>query len=403
MTELLQTRFGAGTKRGNTNSAARESGSANLAAAAEEQAHTPHDPHTLLVLTWFRWICGPRPEIVVAMSRYSSDVVSAASLDRLTIERLAAISNATQALEAPAAVPFQADSLWLELLHGWDGRRVDVLALAVDDEEVVGWGTARFSYWDNPTIAEFSLDVHPRHQRRGLGTLLLELLRRCSAERGRERLDGYGWAGASSEQFLPTRGFRVAQRAVQRRIEPASVDWWNIDLLLTSATRMSEAYELVPLVGRTPPDMVDNLVDVWAAINDAPLDDLQADPDEFSAARLHAFDSAMAARRQEVYRFLARRREDGAWAGHTVVCVDRHRPGVAFQEDTTVVSSHRGHRLGIRLKTAMLQWLRDVEPGLTTIDTWNAMSNTHMIAVNDAIGCRVVNHGIAWQTDTEPR
>jgi GNAT superfamily N-acetyltransferase len=195
----------------------------------------------------------------------------------------------------------------------------------------------------------------------------------------------------------------VVQRGIQLRIDPATVDWSDIERLVTDATKMSEPYELVPLVGGTPPDMVDDLVDVWAAINDAPLDDLQAEPDEFSAARLHAFDFAMAARGQEVYRFLARRLHDGAWAGHTVVCVDRHRPGVAFQEDTTVVASHRGHRLGIRLKTAMLQWLHEAEPGLTTIDTWNAVSNRHMIAVNDAIGCRVVHQGIVWQTYTERR
>ncbi len=46
--------FGAGTKsRAARTSAARESGSANLAAAAEEQARTQHDPHTLLVLMGF--------------------------------------------------------------------------------------------------------------------------------------------------------------------------------------------------------------------------------------------------------------------------------------------------------------------------------------------------------------
>ena len=106
---------------------------------------------------------------------------------------------------------------------------------------------------------------------------------------------------------------------------PGEADWPETDLLLKNAEQISAAYELIPLVGPTPADMVNDLVDVWAAINDAPLDQIQADPEEFSAARLLAFDSAMAARAQEVYRLLARRREDGAWAGHTVVCVDRHR------------------------------------------------------------------------------
>jgi ribosomal protein S18 acetylase RimI-like enzyme len=149
----------------------------------------------------FRWNCGPRTEIVGAMSRYRSEVVSAAPLDRPTAERLTAISNATQAVDAPAAVPFQADSLRLELLHGWDDRQVDVLALARDGEKVVGWGTARFLYWDNPTVAELTLDVHPDYQRRGIGTELLELLRRSSAERGGRdsmRTGGPGPAASSS-------------------------------------------------------------------------------------------------------------------------------------------------------------------------------------------------------------
>ena len=85
------------------------------------------------------------------MSRLHSEVVTVASLDRPTAEGLTAISNATQAIDAPAAVPFQADSLRLELVHGWDDRQVDVLGLARDGETVAGWGTARFSYWDNPT------------------------------------------------------------------------------------------------------------------------------------------------------------------------------------------------------------------------------------------------------------
>ncbi|MBA2697351.1 MAG: hypothetical protein H0U61_01080, partial [Nocardioidaceae bacterium] len=78
-------------------------------------------------------------------------------------------------------------------------------------------------------------------------------------------------------------------------------------------------------------------------------------------------------------------------------CVDESRPGVAMQEDTTVVGSHRGHRLGMLLKATMLLWMRDANSGLETIDTWNAESNTHMIAINDALGCTVNAHGAALQ------
>ncbi len=62
-----------------------------------------------------------------------------------------------------------------------------------------------------------------------------------------------------------------------------------------------------------------------------------------------------------------------------------------------MVAAHRGHRLGMWLKASMLLWMRDLRPELTTIDTWNATSNTHMIAVNEALGCEVSQLGVAMQ------
>jgi GNAT superfamily N-acetyltransferase len=53
---------------------------------------------------------------------------------------------------------------------------------------------------------------------------------------------------------------------------------------------------------------------------------------------------------------------------------------------TTVSRPHRGHRLGLLVKTAMLEWLAAAEPKLERIQTGNAADNEHMIAVNDALG-----------------
>ena len=43
----------------------------------------------------------------------------------------------------------------------------------------------------------------------------------------------------------------------------------------------------------------------------------------------------------------------------SLVAVDEFLPTVAFQEDTTVVRAHRGHRLGLLMKTDMLRWVAD--------------------------------------------
>ena len=67
------------------------------------------------------------------------------------------------------------------------------------------------------------------------------------------------------------------------------------------------------------------------------------------------------------------------------------RPAIAAQEDTSVLAPHRGHRLGLRLKLAMLEWLRTAyAPTSTFTDTWNVPGNAPMIAINEMLGCRKV-------------
>jgi hypothetical protein len=80
-----------------------------------------------------------------------------------------------------------------------------------------------------------------------------------------------------------------------------------------------------------------------------------------------------------------------------VVVVETQRPVVADQHDTAVARAHRGHRLGMLLKAGMLLWLAEVEPQVETLDTWNAESNDHMIAVNEALGYRAMGRELQYQ------
>jgi hypothetical protein len=106
---------------------------------------------------------------------------------------------------------------------------------------------------------------------------------------------------------------------------------------------------------------------------------------------------AWLARGHRLHRVLARHRATGALAGHTVVLVDEERPALGVQHDTAVAAAHRGHRLGVLLKTEMQRWLRGSEPQLAQITTFNAESNDHMIGVNELLGYRVLGRELELQ------
>ena len=52
---------------------------------------------------------------------------------------------------------------------------------------------------------------------------------------------------------------------------------------------------------------------------------------------------------------------------------------------------------GLLLKAEMVLWLAEVEPQVETVDTWNAESNTYMIAVNERLGYRVLGREMQYQ------
>lgn len=51
------------------------------------------------------------------------------------------------------------------------------------------------------------------------------------------------------------------------------------------------------------------------------------------------------------------------------------------------------------MKVENLLRVREAEPELRYIDTWNAAENGHMVAINEAIGFRAVDGWVTWQCD----
>ncbi len=78
-------------------------------------------------------------------------------------------------------------------------------------------------------------------------------------------------------------------------------------------------------------------------------------------------------------------------AAVTAVEADPDIPEWGHQLITAVVRKHRGHRLGLLVKTAMLDWLAEAEPSIGRIVTGNAAINRWMIAINEELGYELLD------------
>ncbi len=100
-----------------------------------------------------------------------------------------------------------------------------------------------------------------------------------------------------------------------------------------------------------------------------------------------------------VYTVAARCDRTGELAGLTQIGVESQDPSWGYQFITAVTREHRGHRLGLLVKVAMLELLADAEPGLRRILTENADSNQHMIAINAELGFEVLDEWQSWELE----
>lgn len=280
---------------------------------------------------------------------------------------------------------------------GWDGDPLHT-ALACDKRgRVVGLLQVSFSTWDNRHVGYVEVTVDPAVRRQGLGRRLLEGGCARAVAEGKTLLRAGSFDEPAGTALAARLGFCAAQRGVQRRQDLLCLDWAGLDGAFAGAEHDSADYELVRIAGAVPEPLLHDVVVMTAAINDAPIDDLEIEDEVFSPDRIRAFERAQRLTGQRIYRVAARHRATGDLVGHTMVSVESAQPGRAHQFDTSVLRAHRGHRLGVRLKIAMLRWLATEEPQLRHIDTWNAATNEHMIGVNELLGYRVMARAIDWQ------
>lgn len=304
------------------------------------------------------------------------------SVDRLDddlAEALAAIDNA--ALDGVPLRHHTGRTFRLECQDRYGEGPDEALWVAHADDQVVGYAALSLNRFANLDGAKVLGAVHPDHQRRGIGRALMLA---AESDTDRPRLRAPAWVGTAGEHAVPAMGYQRSHSHQVRRLDlhaPLSPD------LVAAAEEASRDYDLERIAGPCPDDLLGDMQVLREAINDAPG---PGEHETFPPDRIRGEEASLARSHQTAYTVVARHRASGEPAGLSFVCVHELRPEIAAQEDTSVVRGHRGHRLGLRMKLDLLDWLRAERDDVESVDTWNAPENAPMIAINDALGCRVV-------------
>jgi GNAT superfamily N-acetyltransferase len=305
-----------------------------------------------------------------------------------------AVDRAAWQADDPDGPPRSARTLRV-MLTGIAGSGGTETWCETDGAEVHGWYRLYLPSRENLDSGSLELVVAPGQRRRGLGTELLRHAAGRAAEQGRSRLLGEPLQASGMAEFAKAVGAQAGVPEGRRFLHVAEIPPGRIAGLRARAASAATGYSVLSWAGAVPDEHLDGAAYVREAMNDAPSEP-EDDYVRWDARRVREqLNPRIEAYGNRFYTIAAVHDETGQMAALTDFSVDPEFPEWGFQQMTAVARPHRGHRLGLLVKSAMLEWLATTEPGLRTIFTGNSDSNGHMIAINEQLGYQQVHPG--WQ------
>jgi GNAT superfamily N-acetyltransferase len=305
--------------------------------------------------------------------------------DRATTRECFEIVRAADATDDPLGPPWS-----LQRLRGWLEYPIFPAQAWICRDEAAGaaqgWCYLLLPQPENRDRAYLFLDVHPSWRRRGIGTALLRHAAERAASHGRSVLGSGAFQGSAGAAFAARVGATAGLVEARRVLVLGQIPAGRVASLREQAAQAAAGYSLVSWSGRTPEEYLARYAEVENAMADAPHDDGE-EPSVWDAARVREqMDDIRERQCRRIYTLAALHDASGEMAAVTAVEADPDNPEWGHQLITAVVRKHRGHRLGLLVKTAMLDWLAETQPSIGRIVTGNAAVNRYMIAINEALG-----------------
>jgi GNAT superfamily N-acetyltransferase len=274
---------------------------------------------------------------------------------------------------------------------------------------------------DNTDNAVVNVSTRPSFRRRRYGSAMLRHLTARAQVNDRTRLIGeigepmplrepresqsrvIGDASPNTSPgvFFATRaGGRAVTTEVRRLLRTDELDQAELGRLKEDAIAHSTGYSLIQWEGPAPEEILGDLAVLHSRMTiDAPLEDLDWEPEQWSPERYREREQRVATSGQVCLSTVARHDKSGQIVALTEIGLEAAPPEIAYQWSTIVLPTHRGHRLGMLVKVANLEFLQTSRPLVQMLNTWNAAINDHMVGINEAIGFRAIEQWSEWQLE----
>ena len=149
--------------------------------------------------------------------------------------------------------------------------------------------------------------------------------------------------------------------------------------------------------GRVPESLMSAYLQAANGMNDAPKGEIDFGEWKYTEAQQREWEDWLRQAGVEPWLIVAVHEATGAGAGFTAVSYDPKVPHLIQQHGTAVIPGHRGHRIGLWLKAAMLERILAERPQAKFIRTGNANVNEQMLDINAKLGFRYAWQSTLWQ------
>jgi len=225
--------------------------------------------------------------------------------------------------------------------------------------------------------------VHPDLRRRGLGRQLVAVAARRAYLEGFSSIGVEAIGDTPAIAFYESLGFEREYVETRSVLNLSSVDWSALGAM---ASGISAGYKVEYHPGGPPAQLLEAYAQAKLEGQDGDDSDLDLRPSSSDPQRLGDSLDTLHRRGLKPYIVLAIHEATGVVAGLTEVVVPAQHPERADQYDTIVVREHRGYGIDRAIKARMLFELRQSEPGLREVQTWNAQHSESMLKVNAELG-----------------